>query len=85
MVAFYGEERQAIELTVNTPGLFVMPGQFINAINTAFSTEAINTLVTSVKLDFQKQTTTIKTGFADLDYLKLAGRAEDLDSGMAWD
>lgn len=87
MVAFYGVERQAVELTVNQPGLWVTPGQLITAINTAYSTESIRTLVTSVKLDFLHQKTIIKTGFADLDFTKLAGRAEDLDSGgdMAWD
>jgi hypothetical protein len=78
MAAWYGLPRQTISITVKQPGIYVGLGSFLEQMNTAYSTEPIGTLINSIEVDYDRQTTTIRTGFEELDYVHLLGRPEDL-------
>jgi hypothetical protein len=79
MVGWYGTPRQTIALTIKQPGMYVQLGAFLQAINSADTTERIGTIINKITIDFDQQTTEICTGFQNLDFVKLLGRPEDLN------
>ncbi len=71
--AYFGKFRQAIEIPIRNPGLYVKLGSFLTSVNSLDSDESqqVKTCVTSRKIDFVSGTTTISTGFADIDYMNI--------------
>ncbi len=72
---WYREERQAFTLTYRqVSGAFKL-GQLITQIGSGDTLEAVNTPITSIEWDLLAGTTTISTGFAELDVLQFSGTA----------
>jgi hypothetical protein len=78
MASWLGTPRQTIVITIKQPGVYVPLGSFLTQMNTNYSTEPIGTLINSIEIDFDHQTTVIRTGFEELDAVHLLGRPEDV-------
>lgn len=75
-LAWYGEDRQAVEIPIKEVGMFVQLGHLVNDINMA-PKNAINvpvkTVVTSRSINFRTGTTVLRTGYQNLDVKTLVG------------
>ena len=65
--AWYGVYRAAVRLDLQRIGFFAPIGGIVEEITSAWHKEPVNTVLTSRTWDFQRQSTTIETGYADLD------------------
>ena len=64
---WYGVTRQAVNIVINSVGLFCQLGVLITDIRTSSMTEPVRTVVTARSIDFDAQQTTIETGYANFD------------------
>ncbi len=70
---WYGKKRSSV--TFNEKGINYkgMVGKYIKRIKTSSQSEDVNTPITSIKWDFENFTTTVTTGYVELDIISKAG------------
>ena len=71
-LAWYGTPRQSMALTVNDIWIDAPVCSLVRGITTAETRETINTIITRVSYNFERNTTQVRTGFVDLDFSNLA-------------
>jgi len=85
--AWYGESRAAVSLTVKKLANIVTLGSIITEVSSSWHREAINTVATSRRRDYINATTTIDTGYSDLDVtamLDIPGMSDFRSVGRAF-
>jgi hypothetical protein len=66
--AWYGRTRQTLRYTIAAIMPLAKPGVMISAVEQATTEDPINTIVTSIHWNFEEGSTTLETGFWDLDF-----------------
>jgi hypothetical protein len=72
--AWYGRQRQACTIPIKQIGVYVSLGALLTSITSAYNSEQIYTVVTGRKIDYQGSTTSIVTGYSDLDFERIGGK-----------
>jgi len=72
---WYAKERRAVRVTMNTIEDLPRPGVILRAVDQGWHLEQVNSVVTRRVFDCVANTTTVETGFLELDATALAGRA----------
>lgn len=72
--AWYGKTRVAVEYALSGLWAGVVAGMFLKSVWTGSNNEEVNSPVTAVEWDFERQTTTTRTGFIELDVVSREGR-----------
>lgn len=65
---WYKDDRKAVRFGIRTTRHDYEPGQLIREIATGDTTKSLNTVITEVDIDFRSGTSSISTGFAQLDF-----------------
>lgn len=66
--AWFGVERQCVEIPLNRPGLYVPLGSMLTGVSGAYAWVPVRTVITARMIDFESQRTTISTGWGALDF-----------------
>lgn len=77
LAGWYGVRRQAVEIPIQSIGMFVQVGALLTEIQSANLVEPIRTVVTSRLIDFAAGKTTLKTGYGNLDFAGVTQFASD--------
>ena len=80
LAGWFSSPRQAIQITAKQPGYYADLGAFLVSLSGINSQTQVGTVITSLDTDLVRQRTTLRTSYLELDYVKLLGRAEDVDS-----
>lgn len=73
-LAWFGQERRAVALTLKGIGLLAPLGNLVTAINAADVALQANTILSSRMVDFSKRTVTIETQYIEFDWAEDKGR-----------
>lgn len=72
--AWYGRTRVAVEYALSGLWAGIRVGQFLESVWTGSNSQEVNSPVTALEWDFERTTTTTRTGFIELDVVSKEGR-----------
>lgn len=71
--AWVGRERHAVQIPIARPGLYVDLGTYLESIEAVGDRTPVGTCVTARVINYRARQTTIETGFAAFDAVRLTG------------
>lgn len=66
--AWYGVQRQAVEIPVSVIGLFAPLGSLLVSINSLYTSAPVRTILTSRDIDFREQRTILRTAWSEMQF-----------------